>query len=188
MQMAIPGRARIGAFELDLRDGELRKDKRTVLLQEQPLQVLRMLMAHPGKLVTRGEIRKKLWPNDTVVGFDQGINTAIRKLREAFGDSAEKPKYIETVASRGYRLIMAVEWLESTPTDSSMAAQAIDTAANLIGKKVSHYRVLQLLGGGGMGVVYEAEDINLGRRVAVKFLPEELSNDAVALGRFEQEA
>src|SRR5215831_502164 len=105
MPVSIPGRARIGVFELDLGAGELCRNGRTLLLQEQPLRVLRMLVEHAGRLVTREEIRKELWPNDTVVGFDQGINNAIRKLREAFGDSAEKPKYIQTVARRGYRLM-----------------------------------------------------------------------------------
>ena len=135
MQGTKARRARIGLFELDLGAGELRKDGRRVVLQEQPFQVLRMLVVRSGKLVMREEIRKELWPNDTVVGFDQGINTAIRKLREAFGDSAEKPKYIETVARRGYRLMMPVEWLESSLASPSVAVQAPGAAAP--GGKVS---------------------------------------------------
>ena len=111
------GRARFGVFELDLKAGELHKDGQTVLLQEQPLQVLRMLVVSAGDLVTREEMQKKLWPNDTVVEFDHGINTAIQKLRQALGDSADKPSYIQTVARRGYRLIVPVERVESSSDD-----------------------------------------------------------------------
>src|ERR1022692_2848986 len=103
-----PDRARFGIFELDLKAGELHKDGQTVLLQEQPFQVLGMLVIGGGELVTREAIQKKLWPNDTVVEFDHGINTAIQKLRKALGDSADKPSYIQTVARRGYRLVVPV--------------------------------------------------------------------------------
>src|SRR5690349_22627147 len=109
MKEATSARVRFGAFELDLRAGELHKNGRKVRLQEQPFQVLRMLVERAGEVVSREEIQTRLWPNDTVVEFDHGINTAIRKLRTALEDSAEKPSYIETVARRGYRLIMPVE-------------------------------------------------------------------------------
>ena len=96
---------RFGPFELDLRARELRKEGRRIRLQEQPFQILRMLLESPGEVVTREDIRKGLWPEGRVVEFDHGINAAVKRLRDALRDSAEKPRYIETLARRGYRFI-----------------------------------------------------------------------------------
>ena len=103
----------IGAFELDVRAGELREGDRTIRLQKKPCQVLLILVEYGGEVVSREEIQKRLWPNDTVVDFEHGINTAIKKLRAAFGDSADNPRYIETLARRGYRLMVPVEWVDA---------------------------------------------------------------------------
>ena len=190
-------RVRFGAFELDLSTGELRSSEtpnpnNKVLLREQVFQILRMLLEREGKIVTREEIKAKLWPNDTVVDFDHSINVTIKTLRRTLGDSADNPRYIETLARRGYRLMVATEYLESAPGiapgEAPSAVASPEARGGLIGKKVSHYRVLEVVGGGGMGMVYRAEDLKLGRSVALKFLPEELTSDAVALQRFEREA
>src|SRR5439155_11177039 len=96
---------RFSTFELDVRAGELRKAGAKIKLQEQPLRILQMLLANPGELVTREELRSRLWPDHTFVDFDHGLNKAINKLREALGDSAESPRFIETLSRRGYRFL-----------------------------------------------------------------------------------
>ena len=114
------GRVLFGAFELDLSTGELRSieapdPNNKVILREQVFQALRMLIEREGKIVTREEIKSRLWPNDTVVDFDQSINAAIKTLRRALGDSADDPRYIETLARRGYRLMLPIQYLGSAP-------------------------------------------------------------------------
>ena len=101
--------ARFGVFELDLAAGELRKNGAKLRLQEQPFQVLALLLERAGDIVTREELRQKLWPADTFVDFDHSLNTAVNKLRETLGDSASSPRYIETLARRGYRFIAPVQ-------------------------------------------------------------------------------
>jgi DNA-binding winged helix-turn-helix (wHTH) protein len=96
-------------FQVDLRTGELHKAGRRVKLQVQPFQILAMLLAHPGELVTREELREKLWPVDTFVDFEHGLNTAVKKLRQALNDNPKKPQFIETLARRGYRFIGTLE-------------------------------------------------------------------------------
>jgi TolB-like protein/DNA-binding winged helix-turn-helix (wHTH) protein/Flp pilus assembly protein TadD len=113
------GWLRFGVFELDLRAGELRKHGLRVRLQEQPFQVLAMLLERHGEVVTREELQKKLWPADTFVDFDHGLNKAINKVREALSDSAENPRFIETVARRGYRFLAEVQVADAGPVRRS---------------------------------------------------------------------
>jgi DNA-binding winged helix-turn-helix (wHTH) protein/uncharacterized membrane protein (DUF485 family) len=108
------GIVRFGVFELDPTAGELRKNGRKLRLQEQPFQVLALLLQHSGDVVTREELRQKLWPSDTFVDFDHSLNTAVNKVREALGDSASSPRFVETLARRGYRFIAPVQ-SESAP-------------------------------------------------------------------------
>src|SRR6266568_1178233 len=107
MQGAHPSRGavRFGVFEVDLRAGELRKQGVKIKLQEQPFHLLQMLLEHPGEIVTREELRERIWPADTFVDFDQGLNNAIKRLRESLGDSPDNPRFIETVPRHGYRFI-----------------------------------------------------------------------------------
>src|ERR1700756_5767196 len=100
---------KFGLIEVDLHAGELRRQGRKIKLQEQPFQVLAMLLEKPGEAITRAALRQKLWPADTFVDFDHGLNSAVARLREALNDSAERPKYIETIARRGYRFIGQLE-------------------------------------------------------------------------------
>jgi TolB-like protein/DNA-binding winged helix-turn-helix (wHTH) protein/Flp pilus assembly protein TadD len=111
-----------GVFEMDLRAGELRRHGTRVRLQEQPFQVLTMLVEHSGEVVTREELQKKLWPADTFVDFDHGLNKAISKIREALADSAVSPRFVETVARRGYRFLAEVRVVDAAPVRSAEPA------------------------------------------------------------------
>jgi cholera toxin transcriptional activator len=102
--------ARFGLFEADLASRELRKQDRKLRLQEQPFAVLVFLLERAGTVVTREELRTRLWPADTFVDFDHSLNTAVNKLREVLGDSASSPRFIETLARRGYRFVADVQW------------------------------------------------------------------------------
>ena len=102
---------RFGVFEFDVRAGELRKQGMKLKLQGQPIEILALLLEHPGEIVTREELQKKLWPADTFVDFEHSLNAAVKRLRDALDDSADTPRYIETLARRGYRFISPVDSL-----------------------------------------------------------------------------
>ncbi len=113
---------RFGVFEADEHTGELRKQGRRLPLQGQPLQVLLLLLDRPGELLSRAQLHQRLWPEGTFVDFDHGLNTAINKIREALGDSASNPRFVETLARRGYRFIAPVEVLNgSSPAEDKTA-------------------------------------------------------------------
>jgi len=135
-----------------------------------------MLLDRPGELVTREEIQARLWPHGTVVGFENSVNQAVKHLREALSDTSATPRYIETLPRRGYRFIGKVE------------IDARESPLPVPGAVVAHYRIVAEAGRGAMGVVYKAEDLMLGRVVALKFLPEELAAHPPALDRLRREA
>jgi DNA-binding winged helix-turn-helix (wHTH) protein len=110
---------RFGIFEVDLQAGELRRQGHKVKLQDQPFQVLVMLLEHPGEVVTREELQKKLWPADTFVDFERGLNRAINKLREGLGDDADSPRFIETLPRRGYRFVPPVEKADTREVETA---------------------------------------------------------------------
>ncbi len=129
-----PRLVRFEGFQLDLRAGELRPDAgKTVRLSEQPFRILTMLLERPGEVLTREEIRKELWPDDTIVEFEHSINAAMNRLRQALGDSAEGPHYIETLARRGYRWMVSVEGMEVGPTSDVTPRRWWPWAAALLG-------------------------------------------------------
>src|SRR5262245_6095240 len=116
------GPLRVGPFELDLRARELRKDGGRIRLQDKPFELIAALVERPGEVVTREELRQRLWPADTFVAFDDSLNTAINKARDALGDSAESPRFIETVPRRGYRFIGPVDGNGHGALEISVAA------------------------------------------------------------------
>lgn len=121
-------RLRSGLFEVDLASCEVHKSGRKVPLQEQPFRVLALLLEHPGEVITREELQAKVWPADTFVGFDEGINTAIRKLRVAFGDSADNPRFIETIPRRGYRFVAPVHEAIAEPVQPADSIAVADAS------------------------------------------------------------
>jgi eukaryotic-like serine/threonine-protein kinase len=119
---------RFGTFEADVRAGELRKQGLRIKLQEQPFQVLTVLLRRSGEVVTREELRSQNWPADTFVDFDNSLNTAINKLREALGDSADNPRFIETLPRRGYRFIAPVTAADGTKKEAATRVNAATPA------------------------------------------------------------
>jgi DNA-binding winged helix-turn-helix (wHTH) protein len=110
-----PPIVRFGSFEVDFRAGELRKNGLKIKLHGQPFLVLEALLKRPGQVVTRDELQKAIWPADTFVDFDHGLNKAINRIREALSDSSDSPRFVETLPRRGYRFIASVEGTGTVP-------------------------------------------------------------------------
>lgn len=141
-----------GTFEVDLRAGELRREGRKIKVQEQPFQLLTLLLERPGDVVSRDELRTRLWPADTFVDFDHGLNAAIRRLRDALGDSAENPRFVETVARRGYRFIAPVSGAQVVTALNGNGTAAVQAQPGARWKR-GHIGRLGWIVAGGMALV-----------------------------------
>src|SRR5580704_14168054 len=147
MQVAegFPRTRGFGVFEADLRAAELRKHGIRIKLQEQPFQILSLLLEHPGEVVTREELRRKLWPAHTFVDFDRSLNKAMTKLRAALGDSADSPRYVETIPRHGYRFLAPVHVHYQEPVLAIPAVGQIEEVQRKIGLNVPEREVRDFL-------------------------------------------
>jgi len=180
----MPTIVRFDGCGLNLETADLKGKGPGLRLPEQQFQILRMLLEREGGVVSREEIRKRLWPADTVVEFDGSINAAILKLRTALRGESDEDVLIETVAHRGYRLVVPVH--NGTQKGQSTVSRSINPES-FVGQTISHYRVLGVVGSGNEEI-YKGEDLKLGRPVALKFLPREFSDDSLTKQRNKRDA
>src|SRR5579863_7027577 len=160
------GTFRFGIYEADPGSGELRKSGLRLRVQEQPFQVLLVLLAHSGQIVTRDQLRQQLWPADTFVDFDHSLNTVINKLREALSDSAANPRFIETLARRGYRFLAPVEFVEkpSAPVTSPASSVIItQVSGRVLDNTLPNSRL-------SLSVLTRAEDVPAVSRPYIRIL------------------
>lgn len=171
-----------GPYRLDILAGELYKGRMKIPVQRHPLTLLQLLTDRPGEIISREEIRARLWPNGTVVDFEHSVNSAVKKIRAALADTTEKPRYIETIPRKGYRFLQPVQRVG----EAYQGPEPI-LASSLRGQHWSHYRILDLIAEGGMSLVYAAVDVHLDRKVALKILPQGTASRST-LNRFQSEA
>jgi len=154
------GVARFGTFELDASTGELRKDgKSRPRIRDQALQILLMLIEKPQEVVTREEIRERVWPADTFVDFDHGVNTAVNQVRNALGDAAANPTFIQTIPRRGYRFVAPVQWVGTA--DNSSAGESAPGSTDTVPGQPAKRR---------SGILSDADDLPAVGSVAVRIL------------------
>ena len=170
---------RFGMFEVDLRAGELRRNGSRVKLQEQPFQILTLLLERPGEVVTREDLRNRLWPVDTFVDFDHSLNAAIKRLRDALGDAAENPRFVETVARRGYRFVAPVNGSHEVPEVVAAAPVVPRTARKW---QIAVAAAVLLIFGLGLGLFLGRETPTVRAPVAERRLTANPAEDPVIGG------
>src|SRR2546427_22878 len=166
MKMTTPRTVLFGPYALDMRSGELRKFGTKVKMGDQAFQILRMLLETPGEMVTREELRTKLWANDTFVDFDHGLNSAVQRLRDCLSDSAGNPRWVETIPRRGYRFVGQVQWTDEVITMlAKIPGLRITSRTSVMQYKRVHRPLREIAQQLGVDGILEGSVVRTGNRV-----------------------